>query len=66
VQAALIPNSAPPTLALTGKEPQDGMWKTLASQFGGLKIVKLTALPMDKRHRSKIDYTALMQMGLET
>jgi len=66
VQAALIPNSAPPMLALTGREPADGLWESQAAQFGKLKIIKLDALPMDKRHRSKIDYTALKQMDLSS
>lgn len=66
VQAALIPNSTPPTLALIGDEPETDAWKIHAAQFGELKIIKLNTLPMDKRHRSKIDYTALKQMNLQS
>jgi len=66
VQAALVPNSLPPRLALTGQEPKDGAWKKQAQQFGELKVIKLGTLPMDKRHRSKIDYTALRQIDLSS
>jgi len=63
-QAALIPNSAPPMLALTGVEPEDGAWQTQASELGGLKVIKLKTLPMDKRHNSKIDYAAIKKLNL--
>lgn len=61
-KAALIPGSNPPCLALAGDEPEDGIWKDCAAAFSGLKVVKLRKIPLDKRHHSKIDYTALQSL----
>ena len=58
-QAALIPGSTPPCLALAGSEPEAGVWEDCATPFAGLEIIKLKAIPLDKRHQSKVDYTAL-------
>lgn len=58
-QAALIPGSDPSCLALAGDEPEAGVWESHAKLFPGLNITKLSFIPLDKRHRSKVDYPAL-------
>ncbi len=58
-QVALTPGSAPPALIIQGAEPQPGDWQKRASKIGDLHVVKVKKIPLDKRHRSKIDYPRL-------
>ncbi len=61
-RAALVPKIAPPILALEGDEPATGLWQAKAAEIGITEIRQLAAIPLDRRHRSKIDYTALREM----
>jgi acyl-CoA synthetase (AMP-forming)/AMP-acid ligase II len=58
-QAALIPERVPETLALAGDEAHAAAWKERARDDFGIEIAVVNAIPMDKRHRSKVDYVAL-------
>ena len=48
-------------LALSGEEPSADAWQVNASKIGDINVVQLDQIPMDKRHRSKVDYVALRQ-----
>ena len=48
-------------LALSGEEPSADAWQRNASKIGDINVVQLDQIPMDKRHRSKVDYVALRQ-----
>lgn len=57
-RAALLPELVPPTIVLDGVEPTPGLWQSQASALGELRVVN-GSVPLDRRHRAKIDYTAL-------
>ncbi|MEM1198547.1 MAG: AMP-binding protein [Pseudomonadota bacterium] len=61
-QAALLPGSNPPVLALEGHEPSAGAWQSRAKDLGGLRVEKVSEVPLDRRHRSKVDYARLREM----
>lgn len=58
-QAALIPERVPETLALAGDTTHEAQWKQQARDVFGLEIAVLSDIPLDKRHRSKVDYVEL-------
>lgn len=60
--AALVPGSDPPLLAVEGTEDQIDVWRERASAIGDIRIKYLKKIPLDRRHRSKIDYTELRKM----
>jgi acyl-CoA synthetase (AMP-forming)/AMP-acid ligase II len=62
-QAALLPLRLPETLALAGDETQAKHWKERAHNDFGLAIAIVNDIPLDKRHRSKVDYVALEQLA---
>jgi acyl-coenzyme A synthetase/AMP-(fatty) acid ligase len=58
-QVALIPGTDPPLLAVAGDAAKRTLWAAKADGLGGLKIMMLDAIPLDRRHRSKVDYQEL-------
>jgi acyl-CoA synthetase (AMP-forming)/AMP-acid ligase II len=58
-QAALVPASNPPTLAIEGEERERGSWQKRADTLGSLRCVKVDRVPLDRRHASKVDYARL-------
>ena len=56
--AALVPSEIPPLLALEGNEPHRGAWRKAADALGTVNIVAVK-IPLDRRHRSKVDYVKL-------
>ncbi len=58
-RVALVPGTKTPVLAIEGEEPAPGAWQKRAETAGDLQVKKLTRIPLDKRHHSKIDYRAL-------
>ena len=58
-QAALIPGRVPEQLAVAGDEGQASLWRRKAQDDFGLEVFVVDAIPLDRRHRSKVDYTAL-------
>lgn len=61
-QAALIPEHVPETLALAGDESQASAWKQKARDDFDIEIRVVNDIPLDKRHRSKVDYVALARL----
>lgn len=57
-RAALVPGLNPMVIALEGEERASGRWTELAQQAFVARAVKLT-MPLDRRHRSKVDYVRL-------
>jgi len=57
-RAALVPGREPMVIALEGEEPAPGRWTELAEGAFGGRAVKVT-MPLDRRHRSKVDYVRL-------
>jgi acyl-CoA synthetase (AMP-forming)/AMP-acid ligase II len=62
-QAALLPGSDPPTLFLEGDAGKAAIWSERAGAFPGLAVRPLKAIPLDRRHRSKVDYGALRTLA---
>lgn len=62
-QAALIPASDPPMLAISGDATRRALWAARAAELGDLRIVAVAAIPLDRRHRSKVDYAALKRLA---
>jgi hypothetical protein len=44
-------------------EPEPGTWQTRADALGKLRVVKVDAIPLDRRHRSKVDYSKLRSIA---
>ena len=61
-QAALLPGSDPPVVAIQGREPSTGAWQARADGLGRLQVRPVKQVPLDKRHRSKVDYARLHSM----
>jgi acyl-CoA synthetase (AMP-forming)/AMP-acid ligase II len=57
-RAALIPDSTPAALAVEGIEPLPGAWLAAGRGIGVDRIISMP-IPLDRRHRSKVDYVAL-------
>lgn len=62
-QAALIPERMPEMLALAGDTTHEKLWRRKAQDDFGLTIAVVDAIPLDRRHRSKVDYTALARLA---
>ena len=59
---ALVPESSPPCLAVEGDDTFLEDWQNNAKVFGKLEIKPVFEIPLDKRHRSKIDYRQLSKL----
>lgn len=49
-------------LVIEGDKAQVAVWQSRASALGIARVVHVASMPMDKRHRSKIDRNALRAM----
>lgn len=58
-RVALVPGADDPVLAVEGDESCRAQWTRLAEQHGGIRIRPVARIPLDRRHRSKVDYVAL-------
>ena len=58
-QAALIGINDKPVLAIEGDQRHLPAWRTSAAELGCLAVATVKVMPLDRRHRSKIDYAAL-------
>ena len=61
-RAALWSGGGPPTLVLESEKADHEDCTIRAASLGIERIRIVPALPLDRRHRSKIDYTALDRM----
>lgn len=60
-RAALVPVGSVGILAVQGDRTYLPDWQTAAARFGITQVRHCAMLPMDRRHRSKIDIPALRQ-----
>lgn len=58
-QCALMATNDGPCLVIEGDRAQVSVWQRHACEFGIERVVHIAAMPMDKRHHSKIDRTSL-------
>jgi len=58
-RAALAGIGGRPVLAIEGDGAEAGTWERNARRLGIERVVALAAIPLDRRHRSKVDYPAL-------
>ncbi|MCT7373656.1 AMP-binding protein [Chelativorans salis] len=59
VRAALVLLDDRPVLAIEGDAALRDTWQEKARAMGGVRVVPLRAIPLDRRHGSKVDYPAL-------
>lgn len=59
---ALIPDPNHTRLAIEGDEPGTHVWQKYAAKIGEITIIKVTEIPLDQRHRSKVDYARLKKI----
>ncbi len=60
--AALVPATDPPLLAVEGDQEHEDMWNERARLMGDVAVRRVRKIPLDRRHRSKIDYTVLQRL----
>lgn len=58
-RAALVPRDAGAALAIEGDPAYQAQWVRLATELGDIEVRHLKAIPLDRRHRSKVDYVSL-------
>lgn len=61
-QAALIQDGGRVQLAIAGDAGREAEWRRSAGAFPGLEVRTLPALPLDRRHQAKTDYTRLRRL----
>lgn len=61
-QAALIAIDGEAVLAIEGDTASRDLWQQQADRLGALRVVPVDTMPLDRRHRSKIDYARLRQV----
>jgi acyl-CoA synthetase (AMP-forming)/AMP-acid ligase II len=61
-QAALIAIDGEAVLAIEGDTASRDHWQQQADRLGALRVVPVKSMPLDRRHRSKIDYARLRQV----
>ncbi len=60
--SALMNLNGSPVLCIEGDVDQLSNWTSLAQEFGVAKVIHVKKVPMDKRHRSKVDRVKLTQL----
>ena len=58
-RGALMEHKKPPVLVIEGKAAQTDVWHARAAVFGINCIQHIKAIPLDRRHHSKVDRKAL-------
>lgn len=58
-RSALINIDSHAILAIEGDPSQQKTWRERADVLGGIEVKLLAKIPLDRRHRSKVDYVAL-------
>jgi len=58
-RAALVQIAGRAVLAVEGDATQFQQWQNRAQRFGAVKVTHVAAIPLDRRHRSKVDAKAL-------
>ncbi|MHA6325345.1 AMP-binding protein [Roseivivax sp. CAU 1753] len=61
-RAALAQVDATPVLAIEGDESHSADWQRRASEQGIDRVIRVARMPMDRRHRSKVDQARLARL----
>jgi acyl-coenzyme A synthetase/AMP-(fatty) acid ligase len=61
-RVALVSIDGKPLLAIEGDAAASTQWQRQADRFGDLHVVAVKTIPLDRRHRSKVDYPAVTKM----
>jgi acyl-CoA synthetase (AMP-forming)/AMP-acid ligase II len=61
-RAALVAMQDKPVLAVEGDESHRDAWKSSAAELGIDAVIPVARIPMDRRHRSKIDQRSLQNL----
>lgn len=61
-RVALVPGTKPAMLAIEGDRTHLDQWVAGAEKLGDIVIRCVDRVPLDKRHKSKVDYTALQNL----
>jgi acyl-coenzyme A synthetase/AMP-(fatty) acid ligase len=62
VGAALVAVDGKAVLAIEGDDASRELWQKHADRTGEVRVVPVKTIPLDRRHRSKVDYTALKKL----
>jgi olefin beta-lactone synthetase len=65
-RCALIGLEGRPILAIEGDPRQSETWTSRAAEIGKIAVVPVPAIPLDRRHRSKVDYPSLRKLLANT
>jgi olefin beta-lactone synthetase len=65
-RVALVPGTEAPVLAVEGDESRYEQWTNLAKEHGDIRVRAVGRVPLDRRHRSKVDYVALKSVLRES
>jgi acyl-CoA synthetase (AMP-forming)/AMP-acid ligase II len=65
-RVALLPSTSNPMLAVEGDASCSRQWMRLAEQLGDIHVRLVGRIPLDRRHRSKVDYVALRSVIRES
>lgn len=60
--AALVDHHGRAILAIEGDAAHEPDWRAAAARLGPLTVRHVARMPLDRRHRSKIDYVALRRL----
>lgn len=60
-RAALVARDRRAVLAIEGDRSHEAAWRSRCAALGDIKVVAINAIPLDRRHRSKVDYAALLR-----
>ncbi|POR53333.1 AMP-binding protein [Bosea psychrotolerans] len=58
-RSALVEIGGRAQLAVEGDQDKMPVWTRAAAQIGDVRVVGMDEIPLDRRHRSKVDYVAL-------
>jgi len=60
-RSALVADHGRAVLAIEGETSSKPVWEREARRLGEIAVIVLDTIPLDRRHRSKVDYVALRQ-----
>jgi olefin beta-lactone synthetase len=60
--AALASIDGKAVLAVAGDTASRDLWQRQADRIGDIRVVPVNSIPLDRRHRSKVDYAALRKL----
>jgi acyl-coenzyme A synthetase/AMP-(fatty) acid ligase len=62
LRSALVESGGRAILAIEGDRDQEPAWARAAALIGDVHVIAMREIPLDRRHRSKVDYVTLRAM----